>query len=263
MLRFSFLGGNLNCDFSEFSYGYASIREAEAALAAVYHEAGAPTLPSLQQEESLGYDAKLPFVEYALLLQFKRTEYVSRRHPNSPTWDAVGGPHYRFSIDTDNHQHDALVGAEQDFTTALDVGEVLYVAPHFHRLTDFDTNYLGGTVLDNSVLIVPSEFGVGVGVHHHVFDEYGVSQVLSDPHPPNREMSWQGVTRQVREHLARRDTSMQRHNIRELESTLQSAVERTGRYAGRGNDAPIGQRLYRLAALLGCGLAVVAAPGDS
>ncbi|MTD53102.1 hypothetical protein [Amycolatopsis pithecellobii] len=45
---------------------------------------GAPVLPSLRQEEHRGWDAQLRTVEYVLFLQFKRADYVSRRHPSSP-----------------------------------------------------------------------------------------------------------------------------------------------------------------------------------
>lgn len=77
----------MDADFSEFSFGYAAIREAESTLTEVYRAAGAPTLPSLELEEQLGWDAKVPTLDYALFLQFKRQTYVSRRHPSSPTWD--------------------------------------------------------------------------------------------------------------------------------------------------------------------------------
>jgi hypothetical protein len=76
----------MQSDFSEFSYGYACLREAESIITELYTTAGAPVLPSLREENRLGWDAKLSTVEYALFLQFKRTDYVSRRHPSSPTW---------------------------------------------------------------------------------------------------------------------------------------------------------------------------------
>lgn len=37
----------MDFDFSEFSYGYVAIREAESVLSEVYRSAGAPVLPSL------------------------------------------------------------------------------------------------------------------------------------------------------------------------------------------------------------------------
>ena len=168
----------MDCDFSEFSYGYAAIREAESELASIYHAAGAPVLPSLLAEEKLGWDAKLEFVEYALFLQFKRSEYVSRRHPASPTWWAVGGPHYRFSIDTDGHQHRALANLESSLAAGSDPGHVYYAAPGFHRQSEFDDAYSFGQVLEQSHLLSPSEFGLGTGKHHFVADPHGNLQIL-------------------------------------------------------------------------------------
>lgn len=115
----------MECKFSEFSYGYAAIREAESELALVYRANGAPVLPSLVAEEQLGWDAKQRFVEYALFLQFKRVQYVSRRHPSSRTWPHVGGRHYRFAIDTNGHQHQALLQLEAQLRSGAEAGEDL------------------------------------------------------------------------------------------------------------------------------------------
>jgi len=175
----------MECDFSEFSYGYAAIREAEAELAAIYKAAGAPVLPSLIAEEKLGWDAKLRFVEYALFLQFKRIEYVSRAHPASPTWWAMGGPHYRVSIDTDGHQHRALAALESNLALGSDPGHVYYAAPKFHRQNEFDNAYSYGQVLEQSHILPPSEFGLGVGKHHLVSDLRGDTQILSEPRRPD------------------------------------------------------------------------------
>jgi hypothetical protein len=188
----------MECDFSEFSYGYAAIREAEAELTAIYKTAGAPVLPSLLQEEKIGWDAKLQYVEYALFLQFKRIEYVSRPHPASPTWWAAGGPHYRFSIDTDGHQHRALVDLETRLAFGSDPGHVYYAAPGFHRQHDFDDAYSYGKVLDRSHILPPSEFGLDTGKHHFISDLHGSLQILSEPRRPESVQAWQSMTNLVR-----------------------------------------------------------------
>lgn len=222
----------MDCDFSEFSYGYAAIREAEADLASIYQSAGAPVLPSLLQEEKLGWDAKLQYVEYCLFLQFKRVEYVSRAHPASPTWWAVGGPHYRFSIDTDGHQHAALTHLESALAAGTDPGHVYYVAPGFHRQHEFDAAYSYGGVLERSYLVDPSEFPSSSGKHHFVADPGGGLQlVLSEPRRPERVNNWESMRENVR---SRAVSASERPRARDitlggLEDALQESISRLGR----------------------------------
>lgn len=246
----------MDCDFSEFSYGYAAIREAEAELANIYRSAGAPVLPSLLQEEKLGWDAKLQYVEYCLFLQFKRVEYVSRSHPASPTWWSVGGPHYRFSIDTDGHQHAALVNLEAALATGADPGHIYYAAPGFHRQHEFDAAYSYGGVLAQSHLVSPSEFPLSTGKHHFVADLAGGLHVLSEPRRAERVDHWESMRERVRSRAAgaserprTRDMTMS-----ELEDAVQESISRLGRDVPRTIDAPITRRLQRSAAVLGCGL---------
>lgn len=125
-------GDLVDCDFSEFSYGYACIREAEGVIATAYAQAGAPHLPSLKEENKVGWDAAInTTMDYALFLQFKRPEFVSRQHPQSRTWPHAGSKHYRVSIDTDHAQHAALTNLEHQITTGVKKGDVFYVAPTF------------------------------------------------------------------------------------------------------------------------------------
>src|SRR4051812_39282414 len=128
----------MECEFSEFSYGYAAIKEAEAALVQHYRPTAAPTLPSLRQEAGLGYDVELRYVGFALMLQVKRCQYVSRSHPRSITWAAMGGTHYRFTVDVTGHQHTTLRALETRLRSSRIASEILYAAPLFHQRTEFD-----------------------------------------------------------------------------------------------------------------------------
>ena len=246
----------MDCDFSEFSYGYAAIREAESELAAIYKAAGAPVLPSLVAEEMLGWDAKLGFVEYALFLQFKRIEYVSREHPASPTWWAVGGPHYRFSIDTDGHQHRALTTLERNLAAGTDPGHVYYAAPGFHRQQEFDEAYSFGQVLDRSHILPPSELGLGTGKHHLVSDLHGGVQILSEPRRPEGLLAWESMTSLVRRRATAAADRPRRRDLTlgQFEEALNESVSSLGRVIPRSVDAPMARRLQRSAAILGCGL---------
>jgi hypothetical protein len=253
----------MECKFSEFSYGYACIREAEDLLKTVYRSKGAPILPSLREEADLGYDAKLAFVQYVLLMQFKRSEFVSRSHPGSPTWPTIGSRHYRFSIDTDGDQHARLEAARNGFRAGTDIGEVFYVAPLFYLEEDLHRYYLADTVLENSILVEPDNFGVGAGIqpgrHHYAIDETGSYWILSDPRPPSDAGTWLDVKWRVGER-AEGWQSPSRSNFRvgDLETFLLSVVEPRDRDTSHNVGMAIGDRLQYLAALLDCGLALVA-----
>lgn len=250
--------------FSEFSFGYAAIREAESALTAVYRAAGVPVLPSLQMEEQLGWDVKVDTVEYALFMQFKRPTYVSRRHPGSPTWDHVGNPHYRFVIRTGEHQHQRLLELEHDLTAGGQIGDVYYVAPRFHVQSDFDDAYLNGTVLERSVIEPPSEFGDDGSVHYHVTDAITrVAQVLSEPRPPLKQTEWPQVLRDSAARADLRGGRINRIDLPALEQILLRATADFDVVSRRDNDAPIARRIDRLATILGCGLTLIGSQHSS
>ncbi len=181
-------------EFSEFSYGYAVVRQAEDLLTTMGAPlVGAPTLPSLLKENTVGYDAELVMVDFALFLQFKRSFFVSRRHPQGVCGIVNGGPHctwahwqtehYRFDVDTNSDQFVIMRGYETDISLGYRSGLSLYVAPAFHHQSELDDAYSRGAVLDRSVGVVPSTFDVvPAGEHHFSFDaSMTTAAVLSDP----------------------------------------------------------------------------------
>lgn len=183
-------------DFSEFSYGYAVVREAEIALAAAGAAlSAAPTLPSLLRENTVGYDAHLVTVNFALFLQFKRSFFVSRQHTQGwcgysgadphCTWAYWAAEHYRFDVESDSNQFAAMRGYEADIDAGRRSGLSLYVAPAFHRDHELHHAYLSGTVLDRSAGIKPSAFdAVPAGAHQFSFmATLGAGVVTSEPAP--------------------------------------------------------------------------------
>lgn len=220
----------MDCTFSEFSYGYAAVREAETDLAAAYEPGEAVD------------DTQL--VDYVLFLQFKRIDYVSRRHPASPTWKHVGRRHFRFAVDTDGPQHRALVELE----SKLPRGDVYYSAPLFHTDREFDYFYSNDQVLAHSSLVSPSELGIGGGIHNYVTDQDGQSWVLSEPREPRDRTTWAEIVK--------RDVVGERMTVRDLADLMEASVETMGRGRTLDESLPTGttQRLQRLAALLDCGL---------
>ncbi|GHF22640.1 hypothetical protein [Pseudolysinimonas yzui] len=250
----------MDAEFSEFSYGYAAIREAEVGLGTIYKLAHAPKLPSLVEEELLGWDVHLAFVDYALFLQFKRPAFVSRRHPKSPTWDGVMAPHYRYSIDTDGHQHRALLRLEEKLALSPGTGDIYYAAPVFHRQLEFDNAYSGGQVLASSSMVSPSDFGEDDGAHHLVATTPGVATVMSDARAAETATTWDRLETRARQkaHLAASREPTARLTIGQLDDLLASSIRSLHRDIAIDPEVPIISRLHRSAAILGCGLALVA-----
>jgi hypothetical protein len=182
--------------------------------------------------------------------------FVSRRHPQSPSWDYVGGPHYRFAINTDEHQHQRLLELEQRLAGSDEAGDVYYVAPRFHRQADFDNAYINGLVLEQSVIVPPSEFGNDDGVHFHVTSiETNVAQVLSEPKHPDKQVEWVAIQQRTNtraQHWANR--SGRRLELPELERILMETARERSVMARSDVEAPIARRIDRLATILGCGL---------
>lgn len=168
-------------DFSEFSYGYSLIREIEDVAGSVLPgNVGRPVLPTLREEKDLGWDVGYVTCAFALFLQFKRGEYVSRPHPDSPTWGAVGQPHYRFAVDTAGHQFRAL--RNFSLMTASQPCVVAYAAPRFHKSTSFTRFHLAKEVVANSYGCTPDDVTDDGDMHFRVVDRTGVDHwVCSDP----------------------------------------------------------------------------------
>jgi hypothetical protein len=249
---------SVEAEFSEFSYGYAAARESEALLSAVWKQAGAPELPSLKKEKNLGYDLGLPFVGYALYLQFKRATFVSRHGPGSPTWSHIGAPHYRYRIDTAVDQHQTLLTLETRLESA-GFGEVLYASPLFHRQSQFDASYLATTILTDSLLVPPSEIGRS-GVHHVVATTPGVATILSEPRAAERVTTWNRLETDNRRRAIRAAQQNDRPSltVRDLALMVEESLAFTRRdFAQTAEETPL-DYLYRTASLMGCGLALIA-----
>lgn len=183
-------------DFSEFSYGYGVVREAEHLLLANGRPlTAAPVLPSLIEENSVGYDAHLVVVDFALFLQFKRSFFVSRRHPwacpTTPrgphcTWGHWGRTHYRFDVDTTSNQFLAMRRYETEIVSGLRAGASLYAAPVLHVRSSFNRAFLDRELLGRSVGVLPSTFDAAhpSGRHHYsVLPDRSAAAITSEPSP--------------------------------------------------------------------------------
>lgn len=169
---------------SEFSYGYGVTRETEMLLEQTGLRA-VPFLPSLIQENDLGFDVAFDRPGAALMLQFKLGQSLTRFHRTDKSAPAplLDRPFWRFSIDTaePDGQFETLLKAEHAGA------EVYYAAPRFSDWPHYANVFERKEVLDNSLLVRPSEIraaldaqGATDGVHRIIYDRYRV-HVCSKP----------------------------------------------------------------------------------
>jgi len=132
---------------SEFTFGFGFLYEQTVANWGGLK--AAPVLPSLQQEQDEGWDARLPLQGTDYYYQFKLSDYLSRsnaKHIKDGTYD---GPYYRFYFHkkNNNRQHQRLR------EHCVDSPLTYYVAPEFNALDDFNSAFLAKGLRERSRLI--------------------------------------------------------------------------------------------------------------
>ena len=148
---------NLHERLSEFSYGYGVTREVEALLASIGLNA-TPFLPSLIHEASLGFDVSFSSPGTIVMLQFKLGYELQRFHRSPPTQTIplLEHPFWRFSVDAAAPKFQRL--AEFEVAKA----QVYYVAPRFSSWAAYDRAFQKGEILDQSLMLKPSEISRGM-----------------------------------------------------------------------------------------------------
>ena len=148
---------------SEFTFGFGFLYEQAAANWAGLK--AAPILPSLQQEQDVGWDARLPLQGTDYYYQFKLSDYLSRgnaKHIRDNTYD---GPYYRFHLHkkNNNRQHQRL--REHCADNPL----TYYVAPEFNDLADFNASFIAKELRERSRLIALTDCDdIADGEQHYV-----------------------------------------------------------------------------------------------
>ncbi|MCY4624605.1 MAG: hypothetical protein OXC99_06375 [Chloroflexi bacterium] len=135
-------------DFSEFSYGFAFTHEYVNRNPSL---TSAPELPSLIKEAETGTDLKLGYAGHPKYFQFKLSAYLNRK--NAIHWQDHLRSHYRVRITT-HPRPNQPVGTDQHSQLkrlATTVDDVVYVAPRFHSLNDFNRFFLQGRITENSL----------------------------------------------------------------------------------------------------------------
>src|SRR5215813_6718110 len=132
---------------SEFTFGYAFLYEQTQRS---WQELRAvPILPSLQQEASKGWDAKLPLTGTDFYYQFKLSEYLSRGNAKYIDDGTYTGPYFRSALHRakNNRQHQRLREHAQNNPNTY------YVAPEVVTLDEFNSAFLGSQLTDRCRMI--------------------------------------------------------------------------------------------------------------
>lgn len=161
---------------SEFSYGFALTNE----IVGWQQLDTAPIFPSLIQEgqEGGGYDLHLDYPGMPLFLQFKRSDcMVGGTARECKLIQNLQRPYHRFEItdSSTSEQHRMLIDLEDPSNI------VLYAAPRFHTVEQFNQAWQHQTVSSRSIFVSPNEIGnLPNGRHTVAFDD-NRTWVCSDP----------------------------------------------------------------------------------
>lgn len=173
-------------EFNESTYAQSVTAEIVDWLRNEKTLSGKPVLPSLSDEADLGYDLSIPARWGMLYIQYKLSEYMTRSHAREYRY--ICADYYRFTVKTDrtlngNIQHNALCALEGMMRKTN--GLVVYMAPCFITDADFDSFFLEGTVLDNSVYARPLHLGeVKEGsLHRYAYTGLHDVRPFSEPLP--------------------------------------------------------------------------------
>lgn len=168
-------------NISEFSYGYAITEE--LARWQGTNITAAPVFPSLYQEGQLGggWDVMLDRAGIPLFLQFKLSDYMSRRSAYEFHKGWFIPPFYRMHIRPARFsaQHEMLLDLENAGN------EVYYSAPAFHEPWELNEAYLNHGVKNRSIWVRPSWIGSlpDNWDHHVAFQQPGSKRFCSESRP--------------------------------------------------------------------------------
>ena len=150
------------CEFSEFSYGFAFTDE--RLRNRLVHVA--PVFPTLRQENALGYDVKIASFGF---IQFKRPETLVGNRSRERSLN-MRGDIYRMHLN--NHQHRLLLRLSRR-NKRFRGARVYYACPSFFTVQTLNSSYKRRTILDSSLFIEASCIGqLPPGRHHVSYNDY-------------------------------------------------------------------------------------------
>ena len=160
--------------FSERVFEFSFNAEYAARNRAVL--AGAPHIPTQNEEKSLGYDVAFELnrrggAVHSVALQHKVSRFVDGLGPkNHDFWSESGGPYFAFQLDTD--QYNLIEGIA---SSGLHGVECYFCAPMFATRTEMNSRYLANAVEPSSVWIDVKDAGTitDEGPHSIVYSADG------------------------------------------------------------------------------------------
>lgn len=172
---------------SEFTFGYAFLFEQTQAQWGGLR--AAPILPSLQQEELAGWDARLPLNGVDFYYQFKLSDYLSRSNATYIRDGTYNGPYYRLWLHRRNNsqQHRRLR------QHCIANPNTYYAAPEFNSIEDFNARFLARQITANC-RIIPLNMcdDIADGVQHSITFQRGDPGWIFHSEPKRREKSYTG-----------------------------------------------------------------------
>jgi len=132
---------------SEFQFGFGFLYEQTRANWGNLRVA--PVLPSLQQEQHVGWDAHLPLAATDYYYQFKLTDYLERSNAKFIAKGLYSSPYFRISL----HRRDSNRQHQRLKTCAVSNPHTYYVAPEFHTIESFNSAFMNQQVLARSRLV--------------------------------------------------------------------------------------------------------------
>lgn len=145
--------------FSERVFEFSFNAEYAARNRAVL--AGAPHIPTQNEEKSLGYDVAFELnrrggAVHSVALQHKVSRFVDGLGPtNHHFWSEIGGPYFAFHLDTD--QYNLIEGIA---SSGLPGVEFYFCAPIFATRIEMNSRYMANAVESSSVWIDVKSAGI-------------------------------------------------------------------------------------------------------
>lgn len=172
---------------SEFTFGYAFLFEQTHSNWG--NLKAAPILPSLQQEEEEGWDARLPLDATDFYYQFKLSDYLSRGNAKYISDGTYAGPYYRFWL----HRHNNNQQHQRLRQHCIQNPYTYYVAPQFNAIEEFNSRFLAHQITANCRIIPLTDCeDVNDGDRHCItFQPHSPAWILHSE-PKRREKSYTG-----------------------------------------------------------------------
>ncbi len=172
---------------SEFTFGYGFLFEQTHANWGDLK--AAPVLPSLQQEEDQGWDARLPLNGTDFYYQFKLSDYLWRGNAVYIRDGIYNAPYYRFWLHRRNNsqQHHRLR------RHCIANPNTYYVAPQFNSIEEFNARFLTRQITANC-RIIPLTLcdDITDGERHCITFQRGNPGWIFHSEPRRREKSYTG-----------------------------------------------------------------------